>query len=147
MPNIASILKSEISRVARKEVRLQTQGLKKAAAAYRADIAALKRGVQALEQELRRVGRLGAKSAPPATPAEAPQAFRYSAKSLASQRRRLGLSAVDCGRLLGASSLSVYKWESGQARPRAKFIAAIAGLRSLGKKEAAARLESLKQGG
>jgi transcriptional regulator with XRE-family HTH domain len=146
MPNIASILKSEISRVARKEVRAQTQSLKKAAAAYRADIAALKRRVQALEQALRRLERLGTRQPPPPAADGAAQSIRFSAKSLASQRRRLGLSAADCGRLLGASSLSVYKWESGQARPRAKFIAAIAGLRSLGKKEAAAQLIALGKG-
>ena len=147
MPNIASILKSEISRVARKEVRVQTQGLKKAVATYRAEIASLKRRAQTLEQELRRVGKLGAKPAPPVADAQEALSIRFSAKSLASQRRRLGLSAADCGRLLGASSLSVYKWESGQARPRAKFIASIAGLRSLGKRDAAARLEALGEGG
>ena len=53
MPNIASILRDEISRVARKEVRSETAGLKKAVSAYRAEIAALKRRAQALEQELR----------------------------------------------------------------------------------------------
>jgi DNA-binding transcriptional regulator YiaG len=147
MPNIASILKSEISRVARKEVRAQTQGLKKAAAAYRADIAALKRRVHALEQELRRVGRLGTRQTPPVAGADTPRSIRFSAKSLAAQRRRLGISGADCARLLGASSLSVYKWESGQARPRAKFIAAIAALRLLGRKEAAIRLAALDNRG
>ena len=57
MPNIASLLKSEISRVARKEVRNELLGLKKASVAYRAEIAALKRRVQALEQALRRLSR------------------------------------------------------------------------------------------
>ena len=35
MPNIASVLKDEISRVARKEVRAETQALKSAVSAYR----------------------------------------------------------------------------------------------------------------
>ena len=51
MPNIASILKSEISRVARKELRGETQALKKSNAQYRTQIAELKRRLQALEQE------------------------------------------------------------------------------------------------
>ena len=42
MPNIASILKSEISRVARKEFRGETLGLKGAVNACRAAIAALR---------------------------------------------------------------------------------------------------------
>ena len=55
MANIASILKAEISRVARKEVRAETLGLKKAVGAYRGEIAALKRRAQALELEVRRL--------------------------------------------------------------------------------------------
>ena len=145
MPNIASILKSEISRVARKEVRGETQGLKKAVSAYRAEIAALKRRIQALEQELRRLGKAAARAAPePAGEAPA-RALRFSAKGLAAQRQRLALSAHDCGLLLGASGQSVYKWEDGKARPRAKHLPAIAALRTLGKKEAAARLATLRQ--
>ena len=43
MENIASILKTEIARVARKEVRAETLGLKMAVGAYRSEIAALTR--------------------------------------------------------------------------------------------------------
>ena len=39
MANIASLLKSEISRVARKEVRGEIAGLKKAVSSYRSEIA------------------------------------------------------------------------------------------------------------
>jgi len=41
------------------------------------------------------------------------------------------------------SGQSVYKWEDGKARPRAKHLLAIAALRTMGKREAAARLEQL----
>ena len=64
MPNIASLLKSEISRVARKEVRGETLTLKKATSTHRSDIAALKRRLQALEQQLRRLSRVSAKASP-----------------------------------------------------------------------------------
>jgi DNA-binding transcriptional regulator YiaG len=145
MPNIASILKSEISRVARKEVRGEIQGLKKASTTHRAEIAALKRRIQTLEQELRRVGKASAKAAPAATAGEASsQTLRFSAKGLASQRQRLGLSAHDCGLLVGASGKSVSRWEAGDARPRVKHLPGIAALRTMGKKEAAARLASLQ---
>ena len=50
MPDIAAVLKEEIARLARKEVRSQTEGLKKASAQYRRDIAALKRQVAELER-------------------------------------------------------------------------------------------------
>jgi len=145
MPNIASILKSEIARVARKEVRGETLGLKGAVSACRAAIAALRRRAEALEKELRRLSKASAKAAPVAAKEVSPQKLRFSAKSLASQRRRLGLSADDCGRLVGASGQSVYNWEAGKARPRAAHLPAIATLRTLGKREAAARLATLRR--
>jgi DNA-binding XRE family transcriptional regulator len=145
MPNIASLLKNELSRVARKEVRGETASLKKAVSAYRSQIAALKRRTQALEQQLRQLSKVSAKAAP-APPREDPaETLRFSAKGLASQRRRLGLSAADCGLLVGASSQSIYNWEEGKVRPRAKLLPAIATLRTLGKREATARLNSLRE--
>jgi DNA-binding transcriptional regulator YiaG len=146
MPNIASILKDEIARVARKEVRAETQGLKRSVGTYRTEIAALKRRSLALEQELRRLSKASPKAAPPLAAIEgASETLRFSAKGLASQRERLGLSAEDCGLLLGASGQSVYKWEAGKARPRTKHIPAIVALRSLGKKQAVALLASLRE--
>jgi DNA-binding transcriptional regulator YiaG len=43
--------------------------------------------------------------------------------------------------LIGASGQSVYKWEEGKSRPRQKNLTAIAAIRSIGKKEALARLQ------
>lgn len=145
MANIASLLKSEISRVARKEVRGETAGLKKAISSYRSEIAALKRRALALEGELRRLSKAAGKSAPAAIDGEAPaHALRFSPKGLASQRKRLGLSAHECGLLVGASGQSIYNWEDGKARPRAKHLQALAALRGMGKKDAAARLGELR---
>ena len=141
MPDIASVLKSEISRIARKEARAETAGPKKSAATHRTEIAALKRRVQALESELKRLGRRAA--AAPAPEAGATR-LRFSAKGLASQRRRLGLSAADVGLLVGTTSQSIYNWESGAARPREQYLPAIARLRSMGKREAVARLGELQ---
>jgi DNA-binding transcriptional regulator YiaG len=143
MPNIAIVLKTEIARVARKEVRGELAALKKAVVSHRSEIAALKRRTQSLEQELRRLGRSTAK-APPAVAESAPEGHRFSAKGLASQRRRLGLSAPDYGLLLGVSAQSIYNWEEGKVRPRGAHLPAIAFLRTVGKKQAMARLESLK---
>jgi len=143
MPNIATILKAEIARVARKEVRGELQSLKKATASYRAEIARLKRRAQALEQQVKRLGKSrGRAAAAPAAEDSTPN-LRFSAKGLAAQRRRLGLSAEACGALLGATGQSVYKWESGKIRPRTRHLPAIAALRKMGKREAAARLEAL----
>lgn len=47
------------------------------------------------------------------------------------------------GKLLGASGQSVYKWESGEARPRAANIPGIAAVRKLGREDVAKILASL----
>ena len=143
MPNVASVLKDEISRVARREVRGETLPLKKAVSAYRTEIAALKRRAQTLEQALKRLSKVHMSTPKSDVVAEQPSKFRFSAKSLASQRRRLGLSSVQCGLLLGASDQSVHNWEHGKTRPLARHMPAIAALRGMSKKDAAARLESL----
>lgn len=144
MPNIASVLKEEIGRIARKEIRAETESLKKAVASYRSEIAALKRRMHTLEQELRRV-RKGTSKKEVATSTDSPkQNLRFAAKGFASTRSRLGLSAEDCGLLVGTSGKSIYRWEAGEVRPRAKHLAAVAALRSMGKKEAVARLEALR---
>ena len=145
MPNLATLLKNEIARVARRELRAETAGLKKALANCRSEIARLKKRGLALEQELRRVGKAAAKAAPSAdADAATARALRFSAKGLASQRKRLSLSAEDCGRLVGASGQSVYNWEQGKTRPQARHLAAIAELRAMGKRQAAARLAALE---
>jgi len=141
MPNIGTVLKSEISRVSRKEARGETQGLKKSIAQYRSQIADLRRRMQALEQQVKRLGKAAARTAPASVePEEQGSHLRFSAKGLANHRKRLGLSAAAMARLLGVSALSVYKWESGKVRPRARQIEAIAALRGLGKRQVAERL-------
>lgn len=142
MPNIGTVLKSEVSRVARKEVRGETQGLKKSISQYRTQLADLRRRTQALEQQIKRLQKGKGSPAQPEADDEQGAHLRFSAKGLATHRRRLGLSAAALARLLGVSALSVYKWESGKVRPRAKQIEAIAALRGMGKREAAERLEA-----
>lgn len=140
MPNIATILKAEIARVARKEIKAESAALKTASAKCRSDIAALKRQLAALQKELKRTAKTSKRPAASENE-EAPESHhRFSAKGLASQRKRLGLSAEALGKLVGVSGLSIYHWEGGKARPRAKHLPAIAALRRLGRKQAAAVL-------
>lgn len=140
MPNIASILKEEILRLARKEVRTELASLKKASAQYRSDIADLKRRVTGLEKQLAQSEKRSAKKPATAEEGEGGVRVRFSAKGLASQRQRLGLSAGDMGTLLGVSAQTVYNWETEKSRPRQQHMAAITALRGMGKREAKARL-------
>ena len=147
MPNIATALKEEVSRLARKEIRQQTETLRKASVQYRRDIASMKRQVSDLQRKIALLEKQAIKSAPAqATDADG-ERVRFTAKGLSSHRLRLGLSAADCGKLLGVTDQTVYNWERGQARPRQEQLAKIASLRRLGKRDAQARLLQLKNGG
>ncbi len=148
MPNIAAVLKDEIARIARKEARAQTAEFKKASAQYRAHIAALRRRIEELERQLKRANKaVAGKGSEPEDDDDQSVSRRFSATRLAAQRQKLGLSAADFAALIGVSGQSVYKWEHGEARPRARQLEAIAALRGIGKREAAARLAQLQDGG
>ena len=142
--NIATALKSEISRVARKEVHAEVSALKSASSRYRSDIAGLKRRVAQLERLVGNLSKGTRKKVAEASDREPATVTRYSAKNLAALRRKLGLSAADFGKLLGVSGASIYLWEEGKTRPREKNMPAIARVRAMGKKTALEQLAALK---
>ena len=148
MPNIGAVLKQEIARLSRREIRGQVEATRKASAQYLRHIATLRRQIATLERQMallqRRVGNGSAAAGGSAgSTSEGAPKLRFVAKGLKAQRARLGLSAVDYARLVGVSPQSIYNWEQGHTSPRPAQVAIIAQLRSLGKREAQARLEQM----
>ncbi|QKO21073.1 DNA-binding transcriptional regulator [Rhodoferax sp. BAB1] len=139
MANFANLLKSEISRIARKEIRAETQLLKKASAQYRSEIAALKRRLADQERLLSRLRKNNRSTAPPAPAADSPK-LRFRSEGFASLRKKLGVSAAEMGQLVGVSAQTIYHWEKGVSKPRSSQLAEIAAVRKLGKREVSARL-------
>ncbi len=143
MPDVAAVLKEEITRLARKEVKQQVGPLNKTIAEQRRTIAGLKREVASLarnqaflqQQEKRRLGE---------APEAAAEGVRFSPKWLTAHRKRVGLSVRDYGLLVGVSGQTIYSWESGKSKPRATALAGWANMRSIGKREASRRLELLE---
>lgn len=142
MNSLTNALKSEIARVARKELKDELTSLRKATTGHRSEIAALKREVKTLRSQLKANEKVVKAVAPLKVEKEEERGrkLRFTAEGFAAQRAKLGISQAQMAQLLGVSGLSVYKWESGKVQPRAKQLQAIAGLRGLGKREAAARL-------
>ncbi len=146
MPNIAAVLREEILRLARREIRRQTNVLRKASVQYRRDIAEMKRRVSDLRRKVSPLEKQVLKSIP-SQPAETEaEHVRFTAKGLRSQRRRLALSAADYGKLVGVTGQTICSWESETSRPRKQQFAPIAALRHIGKREALARLAQLAKG-
>lgn len=141
MADIASALKTEVIRLARKELRAQMEPIKKSVAHLRAQVTELHTEVSTLKAKLKQLD----KQTPKAVRMEAIETpkrsrQRFTAKGFATMRGKLGLSCVEMGHLIGASDQSVRKWEDGESVPREKFQQAIFSLRGLGKREITARL-------
>lgn len=139
MTTLAIALKDEIRRLARKEIKVQTNRTAKAVAQYRREIARLKRLQREQERKisfLESQTRKSTHSAPPTANSE----LRFSSRSVRAQRQRTGLSAADYAKLIGVTPLTVYNWEHGKSRPRQGQFAALVSLRGLGKREAQAKL-------
>src|ERR1035437_7909930 len=144
MSNIAVVLRQEITRLARREARSLTKTLHKASARFRTDIAALKRENAKSHSEIVRLQRQVLKGGATSNAEAAVEKIRYSAVSVVAQRKRLGLSAADFGKLVGVTAHTVYKWEHGAARPRSAQVKAFGAIRGIGRTEANARLEELR---
>jgi len=144
MPNIATVLKEEIVRLARKEIRRQTNVLRKASAQYRRDIAEMKRRVSDLQRKVVPLEKQVLRNAPTQFPEADAQHVRFTAKGRRSHRERLELSAANYGKLIGVTGQTIYSWEQETSRPRKQQAVRIASLRHLGKREAQVCLEQMK---
>ncbi|MDD5699307.1 MAG: helix-turn-helix domain-containing protein [Victivallaceae bacterium] len=137
MPDIKSVLASEIRRLARKEVKAALPPL-------RAQLSALKKTIAAQHVKIKVLE----KSAPAAIMSKpetesrsvADRPVRITAESIVRLRRKLGLTQAQLGTLLGSSNFSVSHWEQGKSTPREACKRKIAGLRDLGKRELKRRL-------
>lgn len=134
MPNIATVLKDEITRLARKEIRQQVDPLRAQVLAQRKAIAALKSEVERLQRDVVRLAKGAPKGvAVKASSNDSGKQSRYSGALLRKLRERLGLSRDAFAPLLGASSQALYNWEQTETRPRQEFLDKIALIRGLSK--------------
>jgi DNA-binding transcriptional regulator YiaG len=140
MTSIAKLLKDTIERTAKKQVRTETEALRKASTRYRKTIADLSARLNQMEQDLAAIRRQISSTYSGSTQQEIGN-LRFSAKGLHSLRNKMGISKTECGRLLGVSGRTVGSWENGLARPTAEQIRDIAAIRNLGKREVRSRLE------
>ena len=141
MANIASLLKTEITRIARKEVRAELESLKKANSRHRILIAELRREIAALQKQLRQVSR--ERIAVVNETKALNRKYRFSATRLAAHRAKFGLSAADYGKLAGVSGNTIYLWERGKSRPKPEQVQQLGMLKSLSRKAALAQLEKI----
>jgi len=136
MGKLEQTFKSEIMRLAKKQLRStcvplarDMRKLKRAVAELRRTVAPLKMlGAELLAQ------RMAEKAKLQAAPEELKTA-RISARLIKSLRSKLGISQSDLAVLVGVSAGAVGFWEQGKARPGAGNKGALVALRKLGRRE------------
>jgi hypothetical protein len=112
MPNLGSVLKAEITRLARKEVRAEGEATRKASSQHRRYIAALRRQVATLERQVAVLQRK------PKPPVASSRPVRFTARGLRAHRERVGLSALlNCRRDHDGSKAALVHNRSSRGPP------------------------------
>lgn len=146
MVNLASVLKSEIRRLARSEAKAFTSDLKKSFLRERQRVADLRKQVALQHKELAALRKSIAAGGgrPPAAASEPSGApIRWRKDTIAVLRKRHGLSQAALAKLLGVGLNTVWSWEKGRTNPRAKQLEGIAEIRGLDKTALAEKLDAI----
>jgi DNA-binding transcriptional regulator YiaG len=150
MPDVAGVLREEVQRLAKRQVKAGLAPLKRDSVRLKRHVADLRRELTALARTHRELlamvtAVVATKQAEVATDRAA--TLRPTSKSLVRLRRRLDLTQVEFGSLLGVSGQAVLNWEGkgSRVRMRSGNLAALAGIQKIGKREARRRLERMGQ--
>lgn len=146
MPNLSSLLKAEISRISRKEIKASVKSVKNSNADLKKNIADLKKRVLALESQIKKLQPLFPAQEKADVSPEAMEKASFSSRNIKALRTRLGISQGDFAKLLGVSSQAVYMMENkgGKLRLRQNTIKKLLAIKDIGRKEAKRMLEESK---
>jgi DNA-binding transcriptional regulator YiaG len=142
MAKFETIIKSEIVRLAKREVRKiavplgrDVRSLKSVVSQLRKSVLTLQRIAASQQKELEK-GKKPLEVAP-----EEVQVSRFSPRLIRSLRSHLGITQKELAVLADVTVGAVHQWESGQFKPSMKKKAAIVALRKLGRREVRKLLE------
>jgi len=136
MAKLEQVLRSEIIRLARKQIRIVCISLAR-------EVRQLKRRVSQMGKTVAGLDKirveLEAKRAAEGVKLEAPEekvkAARLSPLLIKKLRARLGVSQGQLARLVGVSRQAMAFWELGKSRPQGQNRAALVALRGVGRRE------------
>jgi len=152
MTTFSDAFRAEILRVVRKQMKVELSGLRKTVKSQRAEITSLKLEVKTLTSQVKvaakaidKTSRTSANSDASAitnSPPRRGRRFKFDSQTLLAKRKYLGMSQQDMAMLLGASALSVSRWESGNVIPRTTQLERIKTVLKMGKREARTALQT-----
>ncbi len=141
MGKIEQTMRSEITRLARKEIRATVDPLARQVRELKRTVRALTGAVASLQKKADAV-QAAPQTEPGAPPAdaEAAKGARLSPGLIKKLRKKLGVTQSEFAALLDASPSTVAFWEQGRTKPKAETKARIVALRALSRREAAEKL-------
>ncbi len=134
MRKIERVIKSEIVRLAKRQVRTVFIPLKRQVRQMRVKLSGLSKGIASLNRMAKELRLQESEPKLEATPEEV-KASRLTPGRIRNLRRKLGLSLRELGILTGASLGTVLSWEKGKFKPKADKKAALVALRRLRKRD------------
>ena len=135
MAKLESIIKSEIQRLAKHEVRSTFRPLRKEVWRMKLKLSNLLNNFTVLDRLAKEASK--GKSTEPkleATPEEV-KASRLTPERIAGLRKKLGISQRELGVLVGATTGAVLSWEKGKFKPQGEKKAALVALRKVRKRD------------
>ena len=142
MGKVEEIIKSEIVRLARKEVRKVSRPLGRDLRSLKSVVSQLRRtvlGLQRITTSQKKELQKG-KAVLEAPPEEVKES-RFSPRLIRSLRKHLGITQKELAILTGVSVGAAHLWEIGQFKPSMKKKAVMVALRKLGRREVRKLLE------
>jgi DNA-binding transcriptional regulator YiaG len=131
---LESTIKSEIQRLAKREIQATFTPLRREVRSMRLRISGLSRNLSALnrlaKEQLQKVPQKGLEATP-----EEVKASRLTPGRIRGLRKKLGISMRELGVLTGSSVGAVLSWEKGKFKPRGEKKSALVALRKLRKLE------------
>ena len=142
MPNVAQVLREEITRLARKEVRTACDPLRKQLRTLRQAVKGQQETITKLDRALAKMATLSPDtSASLHTLEEETTQARVTPASIRRHRNRLKLSQAQLGTLLDVSTNTIVRWEAGTSKPRVQYRGALLKMRGLGRRDVTKMLE------
>ena len=136
MGKLEGIIKDEITRLAKREMRMKFLPLRRDVRSLKITASQLHKSVLGLQRVVsQQEKQMGPKPIPEVTPEDMKKA-RFSPRLIKSLRKHLGVSQREMAKLAGVTVGAVFQWEKGKFEPKDDKKKILVGLRKLGRQNA-----------
>jgi DNA-binding transcriptional regulator YiaG len=136
MGKVGSIIKSEIERLAKREMRKVSVPLGRDVRSLKNKVSQLRKSVLSLERfTAQKQKELSNREIRLEAPPEEIKQSRFSPRLLQSLRKRLGITQKELAILAGVSLGAAHLWETGKFRPKDNKMGVLLALRKLNRRE------------